>query len=251
MLTKLLENKHVLITGASRGIGAATAKLFAQHGAELYLNARTEQALDDVVSAISDIVPEAICHRLPFDVSDPQAVKSGFQQLFKQSRRLDVLVNNAGIYHEGLLSLVAAPQIKDTFDTNCFSAIYCSQFASRMMLRSGGGSIINLSSIIGTRGAKGNSIYSASKAALLGITQSLSKELAASNIRVNAVAPGIIDTDLTKQLSEENKQALLNNISMGRIGTADEVANSILFLASDMSAYVTGQVLGVDGGMLV
>ncbi len=248
---KLLVGKKVLITGAGRGIGAATAKLFAAHGAELYLNARDEQSLTNIVAEIKEISPQTKCILVPFDVSEPDAVKQGFSEVFKQAKSLDVLVNNAGVLDDALIGMVSVKQIERTFSSNSFSVIYCSQYASRLMQRSGGGSIINLSSIIGRVGNQGQAVYGGSKAAVIGITQSLAKELAAAQIRVNAVAPGFIETPMTEQLPEDKYKQRLDSIAMGRIGSATDVANSILFLASDMSTYVTGQVLGVDGGMLI
>lgn len=250
-MEKLLANKKVLITGAGSGIGAATARLFAAHGAELYLNARDELSLAEVVAQIQHDFPESICEVIAFDVSDPDEVKAGFQTLFKKAKSLDVLVNNAGILDDALIGMISAKQVERTFASNSFSVIYCSQYASRLMQRSGGGSIINLSSIIGRVGNQGQAVYGGSKAAVIGITLSLAKELAAAQIRVNAVAPGFIETPMTEQLPAEKYQQRLDSIAMGHIGKATDVANSILFLASDMSAYVTGQVLGVDGGMLI
>ncbi len=149
------------------------------------------------------------------------------------------------------VGMVSTKQVERTFACNSFSVIYCCQYASRLMQRSGGGSIINLSSIIGRVGNQGQAVYGGSKAAVIGITQSLAKELANVQIRVNAVAPGFIETPMTEKLPADKYQQRLDSIGMGRIGTATDVANSILFLASDMSTYVTGQVLGVDGGMLI
>ena len=147
--------------------------------------------------------------------------------------------------------MVTPTQVERTFASNSFSVLYCSQYAARMMQRAGGGSIINLSSIIGRVGNAGQAVYGGSKAAVIGMTQSLAKELAPQQIRVNAIAPGFIDTDMAHSLPEEKFQQRLQSIAMGRIGAADEVANVALFLASGLSSYVTGQVIGVDGGMLI
>lgn len=245
-----LKDKHVLITGATRGIGAATARNFAAAGATLYLNGRNTEKLNTLCQALTQEFG-VICHSLPFDVSSATEVKQGFQQLFKLTKKLDVLVNNSGILDDALLGMVSPEQVENTFATNTHSVIYCSQYAARLMQRNGGGSIINLASIIGRVGNLGQAVYGGSKAAVIGITLSLSKELAAANIRVNAIAPGFIDTDMTKQLSEEKYQERINSIAMGRVGTAGNVANVVLFLASDLSSYVTGQVIGVDGGMLI
>lgn len=247
---QLLANKHILITGASRGIGAAIARLFAAHGAILYLNGRDSETLDGLCSKLSSEFGIS-CHPLPFDVSDSSAVKHGFQHLFELTKQLDVLVNNAGILEDALLSMVSQPQLENTFKTNTFSVLYCSQYASRLMQRKGSGSIINLASIIGRVGNAGQTAYGGSKAAVIGMTLSMAKELAPAQIRVNAIAPGFIDTEMTRSLPAEKYQQRLQSIAMGRIGTAEDIANTALYLASDLSTYVTGQVIGVDGGMLI
>ena len=249
-MTGLLQGKRVLITGAGRGIGLAIARQFAAQGAELWLNGRDEQAITRMAEALG-VEFGVPCMPLCFDVADPQAVKQAFQQLFGQTRQLDVLVNNAGVLDDALLGMVQQQQIERTFATNSYSTLYCSQYAARLMQRSGGGSIINMASIIGRVGNAGQAVYAGSKAAVIGITQSLAKELAASQIRVNAIAPGFIDTDMARSLPPAKFDERVASIAMGRIGTPDEVANVALFLASDLSRYVTGQVIGVDGGMLI
>lgn len=246
----LLQGKRALITGAGRGIGLAIARQFAAQGAELWLGGRDEAAMSQLAAALGSEfgVP---CQPLCFDVAEPQAVKQAFQQLFAQTRQLDVLVNNAGILDDALIGMVGQHQIEQTFSTNTYGTLYCSQYASRLMQRSGGGSIINMASIIGRVGNAGQAVYAGSKAAVIGITQSLAKELAVGQIRVNAIAPGFIDTDMARGIPEAKFAERLASIAMGRIGTPDEVAKVALFLASDLSNYVTGQVIGVDGGMLV
>jgi 3-oxoacyl-[acyl-carrier protein] reductase len=147
--------------------------------------------------------------------------------------------------------MVTHEQIEKTFSINTFGVLYVAQYAARLMSRNKSGSIINISSIIGTNGNEGQTVYGGSKAAVIGITQSLAKELAPNNIRVNAIAPGFIDTDMTRQLPKDKYQERMESIKMGRIGKPEDIANTALFLASDLSAYVTGQVIGVDGGMLI
>lgn len=245
-----LTDKHVLITGATRGIGAASAKCFAAAGATLYLNGRDSNKLEALCEQLNEEY-KVTCHALPFDVSNADEVKQGFQKLFKLTKKLHVLVNNAGVLDDALIGMVTPKQVENTFATNAHSVIYCSQYAARLIQRSGGGSIINIASIIGRVGNVGQAVYGGSKAAVIGITLSLAKELAAANIRVNAVAPGFIDTDMTKQLTEEKYQERVDSIAMGRVGTASDVANVALFLSSGLSSYVTGQVIGVDGGMLI
>ncbi|MFQ2275957.1 SDR family NAD(P)-dependent oxidoreductase [Aeromonas hydrophila] len=245
----LLQGKRVLITGAGRGIGLAIARLFAAQGAELWLAGRDEAAMSRLADELGAEFG-VTCHSLCVDVAQPQAVKQAFQQLFAQTRQLDVLVNNAGILEEGLLGMVNQAQLEQTFSHNTFSVVYCSQYAARLMQRSGG-SIINLASLMGRVGAAGLCSYAGSKAAVIGITQSLAKELAASRIRVNAIAPGFIDTEMAHAIPDDKFAERLASIAMGRIGTPGEVAGVALFLASDLASYVTGQVIGVDGGMTV
>lgn len=249
-MTALLRGKRALITGAGRGIGLAIAHQFAAQGAELWLGGRDESTMRRIATELNSEfgVP---CQPLCFDVADPQAVKQAFQQLFTQTRQLDALVNNAGVLEEALLGMVNQAQLEKTFSHNTFSVIYCSQYAARLMQRCGGGSIINVASLMGRVGAAGLSGYAGSKAAVIGITHSLAKELAASQIRVNAIAPGFIDTDMAHTIPDEKFAERVASIAMGRIGTPDEVASVALFLASDQSRYVTGQVIGVDGGMLI
>lgn len=246
----LLQGQHVLITGASRGIGAAIARLFAQHGAVLYLNARHLEPLQ-VLAAELKRDYDAVCSLHCFDISDADAVKQGFQALFKQTKRLDVLINNAGVLSSGLLPMVSPAQLQQAFATNSMGALYCCQYASRLMQRQQTGSIINMTSIMGTDGARGQAVYSASKAAVIGMTKALAKELAPHHIRVNAIAPGLIATDMAEEMTAEQYQQRLASIGMGYIGQPEQVANTALYLASSMAEYVTGQVIGVDGGMTV
>ena len=246
----LLEDKLVLITGAAKGIGFATAKAFVQEGAKVFINGRNQSALDKVANKLNSLAKHKVS-TLCFDVSDPEQVKVGFQLLFKQVKGLDILVNNAGVLNDALLGMVTATQVESVYGVNTFGTLYCSQYASRLMQRRGGGSIVNISSIIGTNGNEGQAVYGGSKAAVIGITKSLAKELAPSNICVNAIAPGFIDTDMARSLDDDKFQERIDSIKMNRIGRPEEVASVALFLASSMSSYVTGQVIGVDGGMLI
>lgn len=245
----LLKDKVALITGATRGIGLETAKRFAIEGAHVIMSARSHDDLCARKAEIVQAVPEARIDVLALDVASDDSVKAAFKDLFSLTRRLDVLVANAGVLESAMLSMVTPGHVNRMFDVNTFGALRCAQYASRMMARNKAGSIIHLTSIIGTSGSPGYSVYAASKGAIVGLTLSLAKELAGQNIRVNAIAPGFIDTDMTRGLSDDKAQQTLAGIRMGRAGRAEEVATVALFLASDLSSYVTGQVIGVDGGM--
>jgi 3-oxoacyl-[acyl-carrier protein] reductase len=245
----LLSGRVAIITGATRGIGLSIAKLFIAHDAIVYVNGRDEKQVYAVVDQLNNENEQA--KPLIFDVSDDRCVKDAFQQFYKQSKRLDVLVNNAGVLDDALIGMVKKDQIAKTFSINTFGALYTSQYAIRLMSRKKSGAIINISSIIGNTGNSGQAVYSGSKAALIGITKSLAKEVAHLNIRVNAIAPGFIDTDMARSIPEKMFQERLDSIKMKRIGYPEEVANCALFLASALSSYVTGQIIGVDGGMLI
>lgn len=246
----MLKGKTAFITGATRGIGKAIAEIYAENGATLILNGREREKTENVASELRKTynVPVEI---ILFDVSHYDEVKKGFKELFKVTKKLDIAVNNAGILDDALIGMVTHHQIEKTFSTNTFGVLYVAQYAARLMSRNRSGSIINISSIIGTNGNEGQSVYAGSKAAVIGITQSLSKELAPNNIRVNAIAPGFIDTDMTRNLPKDKYQERINSIKMGKIGTPEDIANTALYLASDLSSYVTGQTIGVDGGMLI
>ena len=251
MISNMLTGKVALVTGASRGIGLAAARVFAAAGATVILGGRNIQVLDLAAGALKREFPDGTLFPLLCDVSDEKSVKNAFQTIFKEFKQLDVLLANAGILDDELIGMVTTEQIQRVFGTNTFGVLYCSQYASRLMGRKGSGSIILVSSIIGSNGNIGQAVYGGSKAAVIGITKSLSKELAPQNIRVNALAPGFIDTDMARSLSTEKFEERIASIKMGRIGTPEEVANAALFLASDLSSYVTGQVIGVDGCMLI
>jgi len=246
-----LNDKIAIVTGASRGIGFATAKAFAQAGAVVVLMGRSMNTLEEACARIRAIYATANVEGIVCDVADPSSVRDAFRAVFFKYKSLHILVANAGILDSALIGMVTPEQIEKTFGTNTFGTLYCAQYASRLIARSGGGAIINFSSIMGRFGEVGQAIYSGSKAAVIGITQSLAKELAPQAIRVNAIAPGFIDTDMARSICPEKFAERLASIKMGRIGTPEEVANVALFLASDMSSYVTGQVIGVDGGMLI
>ena len=246
----VLKEKYIFITGATRGIGRSTAFVCAANGATLILHGRDIDTLENLKTEIESQYNVDI-HLLAYDVRDSKTVKEAFVTIKKKFGKLDVLVNNAGVLEAALLGMVNETQINNTFAINVEAVIYHMQYASRLMMKQKKGSIINVSSIMGKLGDAGQVVYSASKAAVIGATYSAAKELGTYNIRVNAVAPGFIDTDMTNHLSEDQYALRINEIKMKRAGHPEEVANTILFLASDLSSYVTGQVIGVDGGMVI
>ena len=246
----LLDGKVCLVTGASRGIGAATVKRFAQEGAVVYANARTPKNLDDLCVELSEKYNTTV-KALYFDVRDEAAAKKAVLQIRKETGRLDVLVNNAGVMKDALIGMISKDLMQEIYDTNVFGVMNMIQLASKVMMFQKSGSIINLSSIVGLKGNPGQLVYSATKGAVTAMTKTAAKELASQGIRVNAVAPGMIDTDMFRSIGNEKMQEHIANIRMGRLGTPEEVADAILFLASDLSGYITGEILGVNGSAMV
>ncbi len=246
-----LGGKVAFVTGGSRGIGWAAAEALARHGCHVAINARTDP--DGLAARAADLSRRFSVETLPLagDVAEAGEVATWYQAIFQKWRRLDVLVNNAGVLEEGLLGMIASDVIDRVIDVNTKGAIHNLQAAARLMTRAGRGSIINMTSILGTEGDAGSAVYAASKAALIGLTYAAAKELAPRQVRVNAIAPGYIATDLVRGLPAEVQARRLGQIGMGRVGQATDVAGVVLFLASELSSYVTGQVLGVDGGMRI
>ena len=247
---ELLKNKVCLVTGASRGIGAAITQRFSEEGALVYANARREGSLDSILENLNGQFPGKV-KPLYFDVCSEPDAKRAIMQIKKESGRLDVLVNNAGIMRDALIGMVSQELMHSIFETNVFAVINMVQLAAKLMSRQKSGSIVNISSIVGLEGNPGQIVYSASKGAVAALTKTAAKELATQGIRVNAVAPGMINTDMFRSIGKEKMHDLAINIRMGRLGTADEVADAILFLASDLSRYITGEIIGVNGGAMV
>lgn len=242
------ENKVALVTGGSRGIGRAIAQTLGRRGAMVVLSyAGNEAAATETVKAIVDAGGKAKAIR--FDVADSEACSKAIDDVVKEFGRLDVLVNNAGVAIDGLLMRFKDEDWDKTLDTNLKGAFMLMRAVSRPMMKQKGGAIVNVSSIVGEMGNAGQAAYSASKAGLIGLTKSVARELASRNIRVNCVTPGFITTDMTAGLNDELKKKMADAIPLSRIGNAEEVANAVAFLASDLASYITGEVLKVNGGM--
>ena len=246
----LLNGQIALVTGASRGIGAAIARTFARNGARLVLTSRDEAKLEKIAKELKETY-EAECLVVPCDVTDSKAVQALYKQVHTHYGKLDILAANAGVLSDGLIGMIPEKDIEDILNVNVKGVLNHLQAAARLMRKDKGGSIIITSSIIGRTGNKGQTVYAASKAATLGIMLSAAKELGPDGIRVNAIAPGFIETDMTAHLSSAVRAERLKGIALSRMGRPEDVADVVLFLASDMSRYVSGQVIGVDGCMVI
>jgi len=243
------KGKTALVTGASRGIGRAIAVALARGGASVALNyAGNEEAAKEALGLV-EAAGAARARLARFDVSDPAACTKAVDEVVGELGGLHILVNNAGIALDQLVMRQKDEDWRRTLDVNLGGAFYLIRAATRPMMKARSGSIVNLASVVGEMGNAGQAAYAATKAGLVGLTKSVARELASRNIRVNAVSPGFIDTDMTAALPEAAKQKMAEMIPLGRLGSADDVAHAVAWLCSDQASYVTGEVLRVNGGM--
>ena len=246
----LLDGKCALVTGASRGIGRAVALKLASEGAKVDLNfAGNEAAANEVRQEIEAAGGQAILVKA--DVANEAAVQEMVQKTADAFGRIDILVNNAGITRDGLLARMKEEDWDAVLSTNLKGVFLTTKAVAKLMMKQRAGRIVNMASVVGVTGNAGQANYSAAKAGVIGFTKTIARELASRGVTVNAVAPGFIDTDMTSVLSDKAKEAALTGIPLGRMGTPEDVAAAVLFLASDQASYVTGQVLHVDGGMVM
>jgi 3-oxoacyl-[acyl-carrier protein] reductase len=245
-----IDGKIALVTGGSRGIGRACAEALAEQGATVVVNyVKGEAAAKEVAEGI--IAKGGKADVAGFDVANTAQTETALDGIIKKHGKIDVLVANAGIAVDNLLLRLKDEELQRLFDTNVKGALTCARVAMKSMMRSKNGRIVFMSSVIGEMGNVGQTAYSITKAALLGATKSIAREYASRNVTVNAVAPGFIDTEMTSSMNDAMKSAVLQMIPLARTGTAREIAAAVCYLASDEAAYVTGQVLRVNGGMYV
>lgn len=246
----LLTGKTAIVTGGSRGIGRAVSLLLAREGANVAIvyagNTAAAEETKQQAEALGAAAAVFQC-----DVADEQAVADMVKAVKTQFGSVDILVNNAGITRDGLLMRMKEADWQAVLDTNLTGVYHCTKAVSKLMMKQRHGAVINLSSVVGETGNAGQANYAAAKAGIIGFTKAVAKELASRNIRVNVVAPGYVETDMTAGLPDSAKEDMLRSIPLGRPATADDVAQAVLFLASDQACYITGQVLNVDGGMVM
>lgn len=245
---KQLENQIALVTGGSRGIGKAICLELAKRGAKVYVNfSSRSDAAEQTVSEIKEAGGDAAI--LGFNVADSEAVENAINEIKSNDGKIDILVNNAGVTYNGVFIRMKDEDWKKVMDINLGGAYNCCKATAKLMMKARVGRIINISSVVAEMGNPGQAPYVASKAGLIGLTKSLAKELAVRNITVNAITPGFIQTDMTDDLSDALKAEHLKVIPLGQYGNPEDIANAVAFLASGESKYITGQVLGINGGM--
>jgi 3-oxoacyl-[acyl-carrier protein] reductase len=244
-----LANQVAVVTGAGRGIGRAIALKLATEGANVVCVSRTMENSEKVAAEVRALGRKAWAHAV--DVSSADAVASAAEKILQEASRVDILVNNAGVTRDGLLMRMSEADWDTVLDTNLKGAFLFTKAFSRAFLKQRSGRIINVGSVIGHIGNAGQCNYAASKAGLFGFTKSIARELASRSVTVNAIAPGFVETDMTAALTEEVKAGILKQIPLGSLGQAEDIANAALFLALPASRYITGQILTVDGGMVM
>jgi 3-oxoacyl-[acyl-carrier protein] reductase len=249
MSRKLLEGKNAIVTGARRGIGRAVTEVFARNGANVWAFVRShDDEFEEYADGLSSDCGVWV-KPVSLEMTDADAMKSAIQAIMKEKQRIDVLVNNAGVILNMLYLMTTGKKLREQFDVNYFAPYIFTQSVAKLMIRNGGGSIINIASIAAMDGNSGQTAYGASKAAVIATTKSIASELGASGIRANCVAPGIVETDMLASASSEVVAASIDGSDLGKAAQPYDVANVCLFLASDMSSYVTGQTIRVDGGV--
>ena len=245
-----LTGKTAIVTGGSRGIGRAIALCLAAEGAKVaVIYAGNTAAAEETLQAITEKGGQAIS--IQCDVANEDAVNAMVKQVKEQFGSVDILVNNAGITRDGLLMRMKTADWQAVLDTNLTGTFFCTKAVTKIMMKQRSGAIVNLTSVVGLTGNAGQANYAAAKSGIIGFTKSVAKELASRGIRANAVAPGCIDTDMTAVLSDAVKEEMIKTIPLGRVAQPEEVAKAVLFLVSDCASYITGQVLNVDGGMVM
>lgn len=244
-----LNGKTAIVTGASRGIGAAIAQRLCETGANVVICSRSADAVGQVADTLQD--KGYTVHALAADISEKTDVEALIEKTIAQFSQIDILVNNAGITRDTLLMRLKDEDWNAVLQTNLTGTMYCTRAVLRPMIRQKSGRIINISSVIGLVGNAGQASYAAAKAGIIGLTKATAKEVGARGITVNAIAPGFITTDMTAQISEQNQQQLLELIPLRGFGHPEDVADAVCFLASDAARYITGQILQVDGGMVM
>ena len=243
-----LKNKCAIITGSSRGIGKEIAINLAKNGCNIYLISRSIDDLEIVKNEILSNYNVKV-NAISLDISSFEDVNKAFESIISKESSIDILINNAGITRDNLIMRMSSEDWKKVIDINLNGYFNCSKSIIKQMIKQKNGKIINISSIIGQKGNSGQSNYAASKAGIIGLTKSLAKEVGSRNINVNAIAPGYIETDMTDSLNDQSKQGFLNSIPLKRFGKTEEVANLVCFLCSNLSNYITGQVINIDGGL--